>query len=961
MERKAFGAGTTTDFQFTAIPVRANDVQKVIDMFKKAARRKPNVKYMAEDSGSFTIKKAGETPADVSENLKAAIKEYMSNPDNEKAAALIGLANDALDGRFSDSKIDDLVIEIFDLVTVSSKEYIDKLELNSAIERQYYRLSIFSDRIRHSLYDDKEYQRAIDRLDEAMRPFGIGYSARIGNSFFQFSSGEGRAVLEKIIGTAEDIKVKMDPNIIPVDIWRNPKYNYNRYGTGKQFDRGGQMFLYKHAFLNIKQLDALTELFKAEAAPKSAIMTKNYPRVYAWLASGDSVLKTLIKLAFAELIPSMNTDAFVAGHPLQNRDAAENLSIVTMLSFVAGFLFFTAAFLSGGLGMFLLASAVSSAIAVIPAAAYHIFLDYKTVKKMSEEVSGFAGNQEIKNTQEAQNLEVIILGELPENPEKYGFRNAGLTVDGEIIWISKKTGRLVIFSNSKDTAKIADEMNGMIPKITGKKSAAFEISALIVEDRGNNEMRFEYAYDIPVVSKTYYDMIAKLSGGDLIVAGERMRKEAKAEKDAAARNFVMDLSFIKSNEDLLKAVNAYNKSGNQQIALPVEFFQGKSDGEIKKLVSAMSGNGTRVFAVIGKESALNDHDKNNLQKALINYGFAGYALKDGVETVFRDYTSDKNSKARKISGFNTEEQLISEIEKTGYDTVKLIDVANYIKIIENNRDIAARIESLVGLFGSKILTLFDFGSNITADYAVNKVLDTDIGIIPSFSTTYQETDINNFFAIFEKYIQGLKLSEAEQTFIDLQTDKIYAVPEFAVFLQRINKNADQSAGADAVKKAFIATIFKKMKVKYDTDGAGLQDRELERLMTNTALSGIAAVKNEINEFRQDIMRDAVMQAFPNENMSNFAMFDGKTYSPEDIINGSARYEVNGKEIIITADIVYSAAEIRSKELSLRSSAYAATAYELLLLYAERRRSDNAADNSSMKIDPNAVATILTQA
>jgi hypothetical protein len=515
-------------------------------------------------------------------------------------------------------------------------------------------------------------------------------------------------------------------------------------------------------------------------------------------------------------------------------------------------------------------------------------------------------------------------------------------------------------------------MNGIIPALLNKKGDTFEISSLIVDDRAKETRDMYYAFNMPVVKRQYYDRITELSGGNLAAAGERIRKESQAEKNAAARNFVMDLSRIKSNEDLIAAANAYNKSGNQQIALPIEFFQNKKDDEIKALVLEMSKNGTRVFAIMDKTSK--GLDNYNLQARFINYGFAGYLFREGGKISYlRDYTFDKESDVAEISGFQTENDLIKQIESAEIDSVKVINVESYIDLIANERDIAAKIENLVGFFGGKILTLFSFNRKITPDFAVKKALEIDMGIIADVSSFADPSNknVSDIFSALEKYIAAkTKLSSDEDKIVSEIKQKFSSIPEIELFLNRIkSSNANLREDADKATDAFIKTLFKKMKVKYDTDGLGLQNKELERLMVNTALSGKPG-SNEISQIEEDIKNAAIQQAFPEKLLQDLISMDfmeQPSYSARDIINGKAEYRVkdkNGVEkvINISAELVYSTVEVRSKEIYLRDQFAAADVYELLLLYAERRREYESVDKDNlMQIDTKAVMSILSAA
>lgn len=691
-----------------------------------------------------------------------------------------------------------------------------------------------------------------------------------------------------------------------------------------------------------------------------AIMQNNYPRIYQWLMSGDSPLIATLKLAITEAGFSIfKPGTFVEMHSdKKDQRAARNFAAFAIRSAGLGALTALLAVISP-ISLTSTVAGVFIGIVVIglfPNLARHIYIDYKYVKSISDDIRKYVPVMSDISLEDSDYLEAIVLNNMPENPAQYGFKNTGLKADGKIIWASKKTGRLIIFSQNEDFNNITMAANDAIPVILDKKGTDFQISAIAVDEREAFTKNLSYLDNgILVIKKSFYDQILKLSGNDIVLAGERIRKEQEAEQYAFAKNFIMDLSFIESADELMKAISAYNKSGNQQIAVPLSLFEGKSDAVIREVISKMSENGTRVFAVVDKNSKIGDLDFNDLQTGLLNFGFSGYVIKEGenIES-FRDYFSDSESKVAQIQGFRNSNELIDQIDESDKDSVKMINVRDYLNLLEvGERDISSKIENLVGLFGEKVLKFFN--RTITSDSATKTVLEFDMKDIPNIN--------ENEFRQIQELMNQPASEKTNNALMDYLNISNLSQPN--IFYQRIIENVEKENQVEVIN-TFLKTIAKKAKVKsdlYKNNPLGLEDKNLERLMVLSALSNVSPDHNLIAKFEEAFYINSSgvskRDGYISEYGDTVTLKEFATLEPNDIRN-KVQAGTNNELIIGSAASVYAGTKILATEMNIRENKVAAaTIYELILAYGEIRKEIKA--EKTQNIDVAAVNRILTAA
>ncbi|MCL1971504.1 MAG: nucleoside monophosphate kinase [Endomicrobia bacterium] len=668
----------------------------------------------------------------------------------------------------------------------------------------------------------------------------------------------------------------------------------------------------------------------------AAIMQQNYPKVFAWLASGNSVLVTALKLAVIEFIPSIFSSDFVKMHlrkSNQGRAAFLHDFTWTIPILISSFFIITATPL--GIPAVLMYAGAGILGTFFTNIAVHVAVDFKYIRKISQNIENVipsvANEEQIKN---ANHLEVFVINERPENAEKYGFKNTGFTADGHIIWMSKKTGKVVLFSENADFNTIAASYESIVPVVLNRKGENFEISPIAIDDDKVMIMEgksIKYLDNgITTVKQSYYDEILELCGGDPILAGEMIRNAIEAEKFAFAQDFVMDLSAFTLTDSIDKVVAAANKAGNNQIAIAYSAFKQSNDDAItRETVRKMSENGTRIFAVVlnvGEQY----QNKQELEQKLIKQGFAGYIVKNkdmvgenGIGDVvgFKDFYSTADGReVKEIKDFKNSEDLSREIEKAGADSVKIVRMTDYFKHIVGLRDITDKIDS-VGVFGRFGKFTFYDGAEMTVDHAVNTALGYKMWAIPS---GFKAGD-------FDEITEMLKLGATPENIAKLQSkltveldNSDFKVASLMGVLNRIEaKTKDKSQTQRLeIRFAFLKTIAQRAKVKadiYSKTQNGLKDKNLERDMIQNALSGRDVNRVFINDFVNEIFRK-----------------DMNTTDVEKL------------------------AEKKALEL-VGNKAEAATMYQLLLLYAAKELDMKIDDSQNQPINARLVSEFLKAA
>ncbi|MDR1196221.1 MAG: aminotransferase class I/II-fold pyridoxal phosphate-dependent enzyme [Endomicrobium sp.] len=499
----------------------------------------------------------------------------------------------------------------------------------------------------------------------------------------------------------------------------------------------------------------------------------------------------------------------------------------------------------------------------------------------------------------------IINGETPQNYADYGFENTGLTADGQIIWVSKKTGRYVLYSKSENYDKIVAFANSSLKNIVGVKAKVSGASVSIDPQLEDEQISYD-AWDNLTVSKKYLEELSELSGASLPDVISKIRKEEKAENAAMSKNFVMDLSYAQNSLSLQKGAAAFNDSGSVQIAAPLRFFYGKSASEIKEAVSALSQNGTRIFAV--RESAAEKENVNFGEKSLINLGFAGIIDKTSAEIYAVDFLSGEPSKVDEIRGFSDENELERQIEKTRSDSIKLVNTQDYITLLSGN-DIELKIKRIINFFdGSKIKNLFY--KKITPAYAASIAYETDYSEIP---------DLN--IKDFQSISAAFKSADAAEILTNIL--RIDSNPVLKTAFDKIEKNTPQEVKAEALL-SFLTAVAQKAKVKADAP-EGLADPELEIIFVRSALS----------EYKSDV---SFSQNFP------------ETLQAETGLSVMTRNDLS-RELKL---------KVQNLLLEEKSGKNQPAVYELILLYGERKIKTEISDKN-YKLDVKAVTNILSAA
>ena len=814
---------------------------------------------------------------------------------------------------------------------------------------------------------DKEIEEEMDRLDRL-----------VAQKLFDGNRPTTSIVMDELNPENLGMLIALYEHMVMVMsiVWRIDAYDQFGVELGKSAanklldsirndEQSGELVVPEDADSSTRQLLEEFSAWKSKSDDDgnqgSAIMEKNYPKVVGWLMNGNSVFMASLKLSFTENFPSMNIFKFAAGHSEKNQAVAKKFSIFALsVTVISGIVALAA------LPYSLVASVAIVAIGFFAKIAMHMRVDYKYIRKMSEDINKYGNVPQGKSLEDLDYLEVLVFNEVPLNPESLGFKNTGIKADGKILWASKKTGKLILLADKADFNNIALSASEIMPAVLNKKGSGFEISAIAVDDNEALSKNINYFDDLLVVKKSFYDEIVKISGGDLIVAGESIRKEKEAEQNAFAKNFVMDLSFIKSSNDdikkVLSALSAYNKTGNYQMAIPYSFLENMAEirfntyfknasmteaekartlsSIMKNLVTEWSADGVRLFMVIEEDM----EDKYNFKGKLLEYGFAGFIERQkGDKAIFKDFYSDSETTAEDISGFKTQDELVSMIAMSGQDSTKIINIENYINLITTGeRDITSKIGDLVGLFGNNIFKFFN--REITAEYVYETVLNMSMDTIPAVDVKILNS-LPGFIANYEDAKNALSRAAGNASIRQAEAAADKARKELLAELNKMNAQnlsvelkilsariADNASGASGedIEISFLTAIAQKAKVKadlYSKYPLGFENKELEKFFVRCALSPYTSDTRKLQTFERSITR----------------------------VGPDGRYELS-----LSATEVFEAAELQSKELVLRDKYSTATAYELLLKHAEKKTKAEVKKQTG-NFDAKAVAVMLAAA
>ncbi len=631
--------------------------------------------------------------------------------------------------------------------------------------------------------------------------------------------------------------------------------------------------------------DNITETLSLETAARQkvqgAIMKKNYSKVAAWLVNGNNAFAAAVKLASREFFASSFKPFYFA-----KMHSLENFKTAGFFGKVSAGIAIPAAIVAAAVLPFniITAAALVTGVFFFNTAA-HVIINFKYVKNLENEINMTSSSDE-QAQRDPNHLTFHITNEMPSNPEKYGFKNTGFKAGGEIIWISKKTGRMILFSKAEDYNEIALAATAFVPSFAGKYGQEVNIDVVAVSDDASLKDITYTDTGLTVVKKSFYNEIVGMSKGGELAASEAIVNAKKAEDEAFARSFIMDFSAIEDNM-LEKAFRAYKQAGNTQIALPYKYFEGKKAEQIRAILRELSVDGTRIF-VTGVE-VVNNADLRHF----VECGFDGVIVVSHDNSIyFKDFLSFTDLKAKTVS--------LKEAFAADSGCVQIIDCTEFLNSIEGGeRDILDRF-NLFGLIGIRYAK-----REFNATRAVNTALEIDMKDIPDVAADFS--------------ISGwLVLDPSAGRNVDMaQRLNIANNPVIQSVIKRIENNTKPEE-LDLVMHEFLKTVAQKAKVKkdiYSDTVFGLVDKDLERILIRSALSGTHAEKEIIEEY------------------------------------GASKSSAKDAEDSVKEEV---------ERMLLSRGAYSQTIYQLILKYADKKVKFDVYDKKLMA-DPRMQAHILTAA
>ncbi|MDR2191442.1 MAG: hypothetical protein LBO62_00975, partial [Endomicrobium sp.] len=288
-----------------------------------------------------------------------------------------------------------------------------------------------------------------------------------------------------------------------------------------------------------------------------------------------------------------------------------------------------------------------------------VILNYSVVKNKSV-FEDFARDNAAE-TNGAIYAEMYIINEMPQDKENFGFKNTGIKIDGKSVWISSKSGSLVVFAQDADfadieeavkneNAKITSELASLIKRATGKS-----VKGKILIDLFNVETgakKTSYSYDESGNIK------ASLAAQDANFSGLKdfsasLRDIRNADMAAAVQNIYYFLDNIKTAKDLELCLGDFQNVGNGQIILDYGALQNfLNENQIKEFFKQARLNGVKIIADLRNAQKVSD------LKIYLNAGFDGVLTKNADDTLnVYDFALASSEKAFVIEGYLDSRQL----------------------------------------------------------------------------------------------------------------------------------------------------------------------------------------------------------------------------------------------------------------------------------------------------------------
>lgn len=413
---------------------------------------------------------------------------------------------------------------------------------------------------------------------------------------------------------------------------------------------------------------------------------------------------------------------------------------------------------------------------------------------------------------------VFLINNMPANPEKFGFENSGVKIDGKSIWISSESSSLVIFVESNNFAEIGEAIKNKNRKINRTLSKLIKTKMGINIKPQNIEIDWiNIDADQDRTSMTYdengevrLNLSAEDSnlGANLFDFITGIRAVQNADKAAAIQNIYYLLDNIESLGDLSACLDDFQRIGNGQIILDYSVIKNNlSEKKIREFFNAAHSNGIKVIADLT--------NSDMTLESCIDIGFDGYMAfnADKKNYYIHDFALSTETEANIVENYTDSKELEEELSKT--QGIKIIKNSQIVETLANDRSIIDRFGFMHMLKGSRLLA----------------VLKKDI---------YSESFIKNAaYNLKEDYIPSIKdeslraelIIALENKDIERAKEILSVVSNHAIsaYMDKIYNNVNDKNEALLRQLDFLEAITEKMLVKQEVVGE-LVNKELEKTL-----------------------------------------------------------------------------------------------------------------------------------
>ncbi|MCL2334759.1 MAG: hypothetical protein FWC57_01695, partial [Endomicrobia bacterium] len=433
------------------------------------------------------------------------------------------------------------------------------------------------------------------------------------------------------------------------------------------------------------------------------------------------------------------------------------------------------------------------------------------------------------------NLPVYVINGTPENDTIYGFKPAGVNIDGAPLYISTARNAVIVYAKGAGSEAIDAELasnrkiNEVIKTFAGKSVGKNlkNISAEWIQVDSSAE-----AKDISYSEKTGNPIVRyglfkeMLNRGKIFDFTAAVIKNKNQDAFMLARGTFHYLSNVNNAKSFRAYLDTYQKIGNGQIVINPDLAKNIINEvgvkQFSKFLSAAAKEGVRVHLF---------SPSSEIPAEFKEAGFAGFLYHTGAdkkEIALRDFTlgSGRENDDIKLNKYlrnyskDIEEDIAQQLKNsTG---PMLIDNADFNNMISEERDPDAISRVVAILSGLKILKTFS-AKKMDAAFARNAARNFDLADVPAFD----EEEVSLMMTMYnsKKFDDIISLLGIK----DL-TDKDSRVNPLSVYMAKLKSRTQDIEVRNAFLEGMVERILTAKVLKEASKAGGLENRDDEIIL-----------------------------------------------------------------------------------------------------------------------------------